>query len=77
VPSLAPVALIPAENNSFEIFPTPGVGKTWKKSGKNREKIFFPNFEIFSTAYHKTSLGMIFYRNKRSCEMHGFRVISP
>ena len=57
--------------------PPCGREKTWEKSGKNREKNFFSKFEILSTAYYKTSLGMIFHLNKRSCEMHGTRVISP
>ena len=57
--------------------PPCGREKTWEKSGKNREKFFFSNFEILTTACHETSLGMIFHLNKRSCEMHGTRVISP
>jgi hypothetical protein len=70
VQSLPPVTFILEELLTFEIFPTPRVGKLGKNPAKMVKKKIFPNFDIFLTAYHKTSLRMIFHLNKYSCEMY-------
>jgi hypothetical protein len=70
--------LLPFSRKTFLKFSPPrGWVETRKKSGKNRKNFFFSNFENLSRSKNQDGLGMIFRPNKRCCEMHRFRVISP